>query len=73
MHACHGASAACRPEEMGRLRGEIGSDHRSIHVGRRLPNRRQRVNNTIWHVITLSAILSHILSGQLSLSLIYGQ
>ena len=44
MYACRSVSVACRPAEMRRRRGEIGSIHRSILVGHRRPNRRQRVN-----------------------------
>ena len=44
MYACRSVSVACRPAEKRRRRGEIGSIHRSILVGHRRPNRRQRVN-----------------------------
>ena len=37
MHACHSVSAACRPAETARRRGEIGSVRRSIRVGRICP------------------------------------
>ena len=43
MYACRSVSVACRPAEKRRRRGEIGSIHRSILVGHRRPNRRQRV------------------------------
>ena len=43
MHACYSVSAACRPAEMGWGGGIIGSVHRSILVGRKRPNGRQRV------------------------------
>ena len=43
-YACRSVSVACRPAEKRRRRGEIGSIHRSILVGHRRPNRRQRVN-----------------------------
>ena len=44
MYACRSVSVVCRPAEKRRQRGEIGSIHRSILVGHRRPNRRQRVN-----------------------------
>ena len=44
MYAWHSVSVACRPAETRRRRGEIGSIRRSILVGHRRPNRRQRVN-----------------------------
>ena len=50
MHVCHSVSAACRPAEMRRRRGEIGSVQRSIHVGHRWPNGRQRVDIGIYFV-----------------------
>ena len=37
MHACHSASAACRPAETAGRRGEIGSVWRSIRVGQIRP------------------------------------
>ena len=43
MCACHSVSVASRPAETRRRRGEIGSNRRSILVGHRRPNRRQRV------------------------------
>ena len=42
MYACRSVSVACRPAEKRRRRGEIGSIYRSILVGHRRPNRRQR-------------------------------
>ena len=43
MYAWYSVSVACRPAETRRRRGEIGSIRRSILVGHRRPNRRQRV------------------------------
>ena len=37
MHACHSASAACRPAETAGRRGEIGSVRRLIRVGQISP------------------------------------
>ena len=44
MHATC-VSAACRPAEQRRRRGEIGSVQRSIFVGQICPNGRQKVMN----------------------------
>ena len=49
MYAWHSVSVACRPAET--RRGEIGSIRRSILVGHRRPNRRQRVKLLIFIVI----------------------
>jgi hypothetical protein len=53
MHACQGVSVACRPAEKRRPRGEIGSVHRSILVGHRWPNGRQRVITVISNAMHL--------------------
>ena len=44
MHACRSVSAACRPAETRRRRGEIGGIPRWIRLGRIRPNGRKRVN-----------------------------
>ena len=43
MHACRSVSAACRPAQTRRRRGEIGGIPRWILVGRIRPNGRKRV------------------------------
>ena len=51
MYAWHSVSVACRPAETRRRRGEIGSTRRSILVGHRRPNRRQRVIQSHYNCI----------------------
>ena len=56
MYACRSVSVACRPAEKRRRRGEIGSIHRSILVGHRRPNRRQRVIQRVENCIVYNPL-----------------
>ena len=67
MYAWHSVSVACRPAETRRRRGEIGSIRRSILVGHRRPNRRQRVNTSIFvHIVFIIFAAWVTLGGRLS-------